>query len=299
MAEISAQRSGEYKKTVLEILTGAPEGIQVNDLFVELEKRMPSNDYENAPYERSGKRRRPTIVRFATIGLVKAGWLIKDRGIWRITEEGRKALIDFPNPLDIRKEERRLYRAWKSARPEVELEETEEIEDEDESIALAVSIEEAESTAYDLVEQYLGSMQPYIFQDLIRALLQGMGYFVSWVAPPGKDGGIDLIAFQDHLGAQGPRIKVQVKRQANSAGVESIRSFLGVLSERDDIGLYICLGGFSQDAEKEARTHASKRLTLIDGKKLYDLWIEHYEKLPQTSRALFPIRAVYYLDLEK
>jgi restriction system protein len=299
VAEIGAQRFGEFKKTVLEILTANPDGLQVNDLFVELEKRMPSSDYENAPYERSGKRRRPSIVRFATIGLVKAGWLTKDRGIWRITDEGRKALLDFPNPLDIRIEERRLYRAWKSTRPEAEIDEIDEIDEEDDSIALAVSIEDAESTAFDLVAQYLGSMHPYIFQDLIKALLQGMGYHVSWNAPPGKDGGIDLIAFQDDFGAQGPRIKVQVKRQASSAGVDSIRSFLGVLSEHNDIGLYICLGGFSLDAEKEARTHASKRLTLIDAKKLYELWIEHYEKFPQTSRALFPLHPVYYLDLEK
>jgi restriction system protein len=296
LAEISAQRWGEYKKTVLEILVGNPDGAQVNDLFVELEKRMPSTDFENAAYESSGKRRRPFIVRFATIGLVKAGWLIKDRGFWRITDEGRKALLDFPKPLDLGAEELRLYRAWKSARPE---EDIGEVEEEDEVIALAVSIEDAESTAFDLVTQYLGSMNPYTFQDLIKALLHGMGYQVSWVAPPGKDGGIDLVAFQDHFGALGPRIKVQVKRQASSAGVDSIRSFLGVLSEHNDIGLYVCLGGFSLDAEKEARTHASKRLTLIDAKKLYDLWIEHYEKLPQTSRSLFPLRPVYYLDLEK
>jgi restriction system protein len=81
--------------------------------------------------------------------------------------------------------------------------------------------------------------------------------------------------------------------------VESIRSFLGVLGEWDDIGLFFCLGGFSGDAEKEARTHASKRLTLIDAKRLYELWIEHYENLPQASRALLPLKPVYYLDLEE
>jgi restriction system protein len=299
VAEIGAERTGEFKKNILEILAGNPDGLQANDLFVELEKRMPSTDFENAAYERNGKRRRPFIVSFVSIGLAKAGWLTKDRGFWRITNEGKQALLDFPNPLNLRAEERRLYRVWKSTRPGAELEELEEIDEEDDSIALAVSIEDAESTAFDLVAQYLGSMHPYIFQDLINALLQGMGYHVSWVAPPGKDGGIDLVAFGDHFGAQGPRIKVQVKRQASSAGVDSIRSFLGVLSERDDIGLYICLGGFTPDAEKEARTHASKRLTLIDAKKLYELWIEHYEKLPQTSRSLFPLRPVYYLDLEK
>jgi predicted Mrr-cat superfamily restriction endonuclease len=34
-----------------------------------------------------------------------------------------------------------------------------------------------------------------------------------YVAPPGPDGGIDLIAHTDPLGTTGPRIKVQVKRR--------------------------------------------------------------------------------------
>jgi len=38
-----------------------------------------------------------------------------------------------------------------------------------------------------------------------------MGYHVAWVAPPGPDGGVDVIAQSDPLGINGPRIKVQVK----------------------------------------------------------------------------------------
>ena len=124
-----------------------------------------------------------------------------------------------------------------------------------------------------------------------------MGYQVSRVTPPDKDGGINLIAFQDHLGTIGLRIKVQVKRQQSTVGAESIRSFPGVLSDHDDIGLFISPGGFSADAEKEARTHSSKRPTLLDSQKLFDLWIEHYENLPQESQLLLHIRPVYYLAL--
>jgi len=125
-----------------------------------------------------------------------------------------------------------------------------------------------------------------------------MNYHVSWIAPPGKDGGMDIIAFQDPLGATGRRIKVQVKRRADKAGAESLRSFLGVLSE-DDIGLYICTGGFSSDAERTARESETKRLTLLDAKGLFTLWVEYYEKLPQASRALMPLKPIYHLDLPK
>ena len=39
-----------------------------------------------------------------------------------------------------------------------------------------------------------------------------MGYHVAWVAPPGKDRGIDILAWSDPLGTRPPRIKIQVKR---------------------------------------------------------------------------------------
>jgi restriction system protein len=265
----------------------------VNDVIDALEQMIPSNEHEKGIYESSGALRRPRIVRFATIGLVKAGWIQKNKGLWSITQEGKDALVKYPNARDLQAEERKLYRIWRDSRPD-----SEESEDEPEGrISSAISIEEAESESFALVENYLAAINPYEFQNLIKALLEGMGYRVSWVAPPGKDGGIDLIAFQDQLGAMGPRIKVQVKRQQNTVGVESVRSFLGVLSDHDDIGLFISLGGFSSDAEKEARTHSSKRLTLLDSQKFFDLWIEHYEKLPQASRMLLPIRPVYYLSL--
>ena len=44
-------------------------------------------------------------------------------------------------------------------------------------------------------------MPPYQFQDLVAALLRAMGYHVAWVAPPGKDGGTDIVAYTDPLGA--------------------------------------------------------------------------------------------------
>jgi restriction system protein len=54
-------------------------------------------------------------------------------------------------------------------------------------------------------------MPPYDTQDLVAGLLKALGYHIEWVSPPGKDGGIDIIAHIDPLGTRPPRIKVQVK----------------------------------------------------------------------------------------
>ncbi len=78
--------------------------------------------------------------------------------------------------------------------------------------------------------------------------LRGMGYPVPWISPPGKDGGVDVIAFTDPLGATGPRIKVQVKRWQSKVDSDGLKSFLGSLSN-GDVGLYVCLAGFTKDAQ--------------------------------------------------
>ena len=49
------------------------------------------------------------------------------------------------------------------------------------------------------------------------------------VAPPGKDRGIDILAWSDPLGTRPPRIKIQVKRHEENIRVQDLRSFLAVL----------------------------------------------------------------------
>jgi restriction system protein len=121
-----------------------------------------------------------------------------------------------------------------------------------------------------------------------------MGYHVAWVAPPGPDKGVDIVAYTDPLGASGPRIKVQVKRRADKIAVQEVRSFFAVLGTAD-IGIFICLGGFSSESHAEARQQESRRASLIDADELIDLWVEHYDRIPESSRQLLPLKPIYYL----
>jgi restriction system protein len=123
-----------------------------------------------------------------------------------------------------------------------------------------------------------------------------MGYHVAWIAPPGPDRGIDVIAHTDPLGISGPRIKVQVKRTDGRIPVKDIRSFLAVLSD-GDVGLFVALGGFTAEAENEARHQEKRRIMLLDLKQLFDLWVEHYAKIPDPERSLLPLKPVWFLAL--
>jgi restriction system protein len=90
-------------------------------------------------------------------------------------------------------------------------------------------------------------------------------------------------------------VKVQVKRQPETkAGADALRSFLAVLGEQD-VGLYVCSGGFTTDAQREARSQEKRRIVLVDDTRLVELWIEHYDRLGDVDRMRLPLRPIYFL----
>jgi len=289
MAEITRRRVGELQRGVFKILLDHPDGLPANEVLERLETLVPPTDFEKSDYpNRPGVRRFGKIVRFATIAPVKAGWLVKSKGRWSVTDEGKKAYERFQDPERFVKEGGRLYRQWAESRPDTVSEVAEEAPDS------ASSIEEAEESAWSEIAQYMKSMNPYDFQNLVAALLRAMGYHVSWVAPPGPDKGIDILAHTDPLGTSVPRIKVQVKRREDKINAEGLRSFMAVLGDQD-VGIFVSTGGFTSEAESEARTQERRKVTLLDLEKLFDLWVQHYDKIAEVDKRLLPLKPVYYL----
>lgn len=301
MAEITARRQGEMLKTLFEILSAEDEGLQAKVAIERVQQALPPTEFERSTFPKNpGSVRYPKILRFATINTVKAGWLRKQRGTWLLTDEGRKALKELVDPEDLYLESRRLYRAWKADRDAAVTDlgdgnEPAEDSETDSSVLAASSIEEAEETTRESIQSYLGEMNPYDFQDLVGALIVAMGYHLVWMAPKGPDGGLDFLAQGDPLGVNGPRIKGQVKKRAeNKVSREELQAFLSLI-ENHDVGVYFSLGGFSSKAEELARNN-SRRITLIDGNGLIDLWIEHYAELDEDGRDFLRLKPIYFLD---
>ena len=294
MAEVTRRRTGEHLRALFDILLAYPDGLAARDALSALADRMQLTPYEAGTYD-SGGRRFEKIVRFATVDCVKAGWLLTQKGKWSVTEEGRKAHELLRDPEAFYRQAVSLYRKWKKAQPRDDDDEV--VDGEDNAKTAAVTLEEAEESAWTEIEHYLSNMNPYDFQDLIGALLRSVGYHVAWTAPPGKDGGVDLVATTDALGIQSPRIKVQVKRQQAAVSVDGLRSFMAMLGP-DDVGLFVSLGGFTKDAHDEARHQTNRKVTLIGMERLYDLWVEHYPKLPDEDRRRLPLQPIYFLAPE-
>ena len=85
-----------------------------------------------------------------------------------------------------------------------------------------------------------------------------------------------------------PQIKVQVKRRSDKIAVDGLRSFMAVLGDQD-VGLFVSAGGFTREAENEARTQEKRKITLLGLEQLFDLWLEHYAKVEEADRQLLPL----------
>jgi restriction system protein len=246
MAEITRRRTGELLRRLFEILMPLSDGMQARDALAALERAVKLTDYETGTYA-SGGRRFEKIVRFATVDCTKAGWLQKAKGRWMVTDAGKTAYATYRDPEAFYKQAVKLYQEWRSSQPDSAPALDDEPEDKTAAKAASITFEEAEEQAWLEIDQYMRGMKPYDFQDLVASLLRAMDYHVAWIAPPGKDGGIDILAWTDPLGTRPPRIKVQVKRQAQAVNVDGLRAFMARLGD-DDVGIFVSVGGFTKDA---------------------------------------------------
>lgn len=131
-------------------------------------------------------------------------------------------------------------------------------------------------------------------EDLVAGLLRGMGYRTQMTSK-GRDLGSDILASPDGLGMTDPRIKVEVKHRRNSknkVGANDIRNFVGGMRGYHN-GIYVSTTGFAQEAKYESE-RANVPITMIDIDRLVELITEYYEQLDPETRALLPLKKVYW-----
>jgi restriction system protein len=297
MSDTSWKRNGELVHALFDLLhEHGTDGMPAGEAIQEVASRVGLTDFEAGHYS-DGSRRFDKILRFATIAPVKAGWLVKNGGRWYVTEDGWQARKKIKDPFEFTKRSTELYRSWRKGQPAKAAEPTDDAEEAVEGSAV-IALEAAEELARAQIEQHLKGMKPYEFQFLVADLLTAMGYYVSWVSPPGKDDGVDIVAFSDPLGMRPPRIKVQVKRYDKPVVVGDVSAFMGNLGA-EEVGLFVSTGNFTKDAEAKVRNDKQHRVTLIGLKALIDLWVQHYDKLKQEAKLRLPLRPVYFLALDE
>jgi restriction system protein len=128
--------------------------------------------------------------------------------------------------------------------------------------------------AREQLGEYLAQMDPFKFEELIKFLLEEMGYTDVETTSPTHDKGVDVVANID-LGISSVREVIQVKRHRGNINRTVLDQLRGSLHRFDAMrGTIITTGGFSRGTIRAAFERGAAPITLIDGEKLLDLLIE-------------------------
>jgi restriction system protein len=279
---------------ILKEAGGSAKGYEVVEKIKQTQK---FDEWESERYQITGYIRWQSILHFFTIDCIKAGYMQKSKGTWILTPEGEEAMkLGAEEMLN---NATKAYREWKSKQVVEEL--TEAAKEVGEYVIESIErkqqalIEQNEEQASAGLRNFILSKNPYEFQDMVAALLNAMGYFISHVSPKGRDGGIDIIAYTDPLGTKPPRIVVQVKHRPDSViSSDDIQRLNGTMKRESDVGIFVTSGEFSQPAKQEARS-SGKHVELIDFDRFIDLWIQYYDKMDDAQKYMLPLQPIYFL----
>lgn len=144
------------------------------------------------------------------------------------------------------------------------------------SSALRRLLNEQRSEVRRQIVEALRQVNPYQLENLIKTLLEAMGYENVEVTKQSGDGGIDVIG-DIRVGITYVREVVQVKHHPRSNIQRPILDQLRGSLHRFKAyrGTIITTGRFSKGVQDAAFEQGAAPITLIDGERLIDLLIEH------------------------
>lgn len=151
--------------------------------------------------------------------------------------------------------------------------------------------------ANNRIREYIGThFHGHDFTRLVAAVLEAQGYVVE-VAPPGPDGGVDIVAGSGRMGFDRPRICVQVKSGSQTTKVNVLRELEGIIKNFGaDFGLLVSWGGFTGDTKSEARKNTYFNVRLWDSESFLNSLFQNYEQLPAGLKAELPLKQIWIID---
>jgi restriction system protein len=149
------------------------------------------------------------------------------------------------------------------------------VEDRDPKMAVFEAAQRFNAQQREALKARLLQMPPYAFEQLIRTLLEAMGYEDVEVTKASGDKGVDVIADM-RFGITRFREVIQVKRHQHNIQrpvLDQLRGALPYHNARQ--GTIITLSDFSPGCVEHATFVGAAPISLINGDVLTDLLIEH------------------------
>lgn len=282
------KRDGDIFFAIMKLLHEHGDEMKASEIYDELPQKFKFTEHEKAP-----KNTWPvlwhSIMHMIGIEYKYAGYLDYHNGVWQLQQKGIDAVKDGPSDF-YRRDAIELYRAKPPKNSPI-------IKPDSNPIAIEelAPLQSIKEMAAEGIKNAINSLNPMVFQDFVASIFRAMGYCIGYISPKGPDGGVDIILYQDPLGVKRPHVRVQVKRYtASKVSNDVVLSLVGCLRHSDDIGIIVTCGDFTSEARREAR-NSHMAVKLIDGKELIDLWIQYYDKLSESEKAMLPIEPVYFI----
>jgi len=146
-------------------------------------------------------------------------------------------------------------------------------------------VQKADINIYKIIKEKLLELDGFEFETFVSYLLRAIGFEPTDKKQGGVgDGGIDFEGILSVFGVASVNLQVQVKAYSNKAiSWQEVAGFRGAM-KRDFQGCFITLSDFHKKAIDNANDEYKVPITLINGKKLIDIFIDKYDDIIFTLR---------------
>lgn len=149
----------------------------------------------------------------------------------------------------------------------------------------------------DLRKQLL-NLPPQKFEELIRLLLEQMGFEETETTPYSNDKGVDVRGVLRSNPLSIVKVAIQAKRWTNNVGAGVVRDLRGSLKVADsEQGLIITPSDFSSGAKEEAQSNGKTPIRLINGIQLVDLLIQYNVGIKKEEYVVPTIDSEYWTEV--
>ena len=148
------------------------------------------------------------------------------------------------------------------------------------------------------LRRHLLNMPPQKFEELIRSLLEEMGFEETETTQYVNDKGIDVRGILKTNQLTAMKVVIQAKRWTNNVGSVTVRNLRGSLRMVDgEQGIIVTPSDFTPDAKTEAQSEGKMPITLINGNQLINLLFQYKVGVKQEERIIHSIDTEYWTEI--